>query len=181
MQRTRRRRLALGVLVAVMLLVGPGEFAFASPVSGGVPRGDDICKLLTKKQVVRVLGRGQGRIGSPIPSDDACIWQTRPTKGRPVATVQLSAESLDDATEGYPDYLTALEEGTTAEYSPVSGLGDEAYAVRSVVTPGGSADGLNLVKDDVVLELEWTSEAAKTGSRRYDAIVASMRKALAKL
>jgi hypothetical protein len=165
-------RLALA-LVGAVILVGPIAPAFA------VPRGDDICKLLTKKQVVRAMSLAP--VGSPIPSDDQCVWQTRPTKGRPIATVQLTAESLDDATKRYPDYLTSLQEGTTAEYSPVSGLGDEAYAVRSVVTPAGTADGLNAVKDDVVLELQWTSKPAKVGSRRYEAIVASMRKALGKL
>jgi hypothetical protein len=180
MERAPLRRLALGCVLAVILSGPGGSAAFASRVSvGGVPQGDDICELLTKKRVRRVMGVAP--VGSPIPGDDRCIWQTRPTRGQPVASVQLIAESLDDATKGYSDYLAALEGGTTAEYSLVKGLGDEAYAMRSVVTPAGSVDGLNVVKDDVVLELQWTSKPAKLGSRRYDAIVASMRKALDKL
>ena len=178
MRRATQRRLAPGLLVAVILLAGAGAPAFASRVSGEVPQGDDICKLLTKKQVRAI---SLAPVGSPFPSDDECIWQTRPTESRPLVSVQLTAQSLDDATEGYPDYFTALQEGTTAEYSPVSGLGDEAFVQRSVVAPTGSADGLNLVQDDVVLELEWTSKPVRLDSRRYDTIVASMRTALDKL
>ena len=169
---------AISLLVVVLLLVGSGAVAFASRGSNRVPMGDDICKLLTKKQV-RVISIAP--VGSPFPSDDNCIWQTRPTESRPVFSVQLTVVSLDDATEGYPDYLTALEEGTTAEYAPVSGLGDEAYTVKSVVAPAASLDGLNVVNDNVVLELQWTSRPVKLESRRYDAIVKSMRKALDKV
>jgi hypothetical protein len=173
------KHLALGFFLAISLFVGLDAGAFASVVSVQVPEGDDICKLLTKKQVVKILG--VSGVGPAIPGNDECIWQRRPTPGRPLVTARLTAESLDDATRGYPDYLTALQEGTTAEYSPVSELGDEAYAGRSVLAPADSVDGVNVVEGDVVLDLDWTSKPAQVGSRRYDAIISSLRKALRKL
>jgi hypothetical protein len=174
-----RKHLALGFLLAISLFVGLDAGAFASVVPVQVPEDDEICKLLTKRQVVKILG--VSGVGPPIPGDGECVWQRRPRRGKPLVTARLTAESLDDATKGYPDYLTALQEGTTAEYSPVSELGDEAYAGRSVLAPAGSVDGLNVVEGSVVLELDWTSKPAQVGSRRYDAIVSSLRKALEKL
>ena len=174
-----RKHLALGLLLAISVVVSLDTGAFASVARGQVPEGDDICKLLTKKQIVKISG--VSGVGPPIEGDDECIWQRRPTRDKPLVTVRLTAESLDDATKRYPDYLTALQEGTTAEYSPISELGDEAYAGRSVLTSAGSVDGVNVVEGSVVLELDWTSKPAQVGSRRYDAIVSSLRKAVEKL
>ncbi len=151
-----------------MLVAAMG--AAAIPAAAGVPDPDEVCDLLTDKQVKTIMGAKP--FGSPIIEDEGCSWQSDPSNRAKYRYVNLAVIPLDDAIDGYPDYGTALDEGTTTLVTPVDDLGDEAYSTKSVLIPEGTLDGLNAVTGDTVVELRWQSKKpVEVDSKRYDNIV----------
>lgn len=142
----------------------------AIPAGAGVPDPEDVCDLLTNKQVKTIMGAKPYSRGSP--GEEGCGWETDPYERSTYRYVVLEVITLDEAIEGYADYGTALEEGTTTLVTPVEGLGDEAFSTKSVLIAEGTIDGLNAVTGDVVVELSWqTSKPVEVDSSRFDRIV----------
>jgi hypothetical protein len=157
----------------IPLLIAALTIATAAPAlarGGDVPDPDEVCDLLTNKQVKTIMGAKP--VGGPITADEGCSWETDPLDRANYRYVVLEVIPLADAIEGYPDYGTALDEGTTTLVTPVEGLGDEAYSTKSVLIAEGTIDGLNAVTGDVVVELSWqTSKPVEVDSSRYDKVV----------
>ena len=165
--------------VAVVAALSIAASSFAGGAHTGVPTPDEVCKMLTSKQVVTIMGAKP--FGRPTPDEQGCTWESDPSK-RLEGTyryVFLEVKSLDEATSGYPDYRSALEEGTR-EIRPISGLGDLAYTGKTVLIPNGTVDSLNAAKGDTVVELNWqAAKPVKRGSARYRQIVKIQRGLLA--
>jgi hypothetical protein len=160
----------MGVALVAALSIAAASFGGAP--HAGVPSPDEVCELLTTKQVVTIMGAKP--FGKPTPDAQGCTWETDPAKrleGGKYRYVFLEVKSLEDATSGYPDYRSALEEGTR-EIRPISGLGDQAYTGKTVLIPNGTIDSLNAAKGDTVVELNWqAAKPVKRGSERYGQIV----------
>ncbi|MGH9050937.1 MAG: hypothetical protein ACRDY4_14510 [Acidimicrobiia bacterium] len=161
------RRSAL-LLVTVTI----ASLALATPAGAG---GDDPCDRLSKKQVRTIMGARP--FGAPLPEDDGCSWETDPVDRDNYRYVLLEVKSLDDATEGYPDYRTARDAaGSSEAIEPIDGLGDEAYTGKTVLVPEGAIDSLYAVTGDTVVELSWQSrKPVRIDSKHYDKIVKIMR------
>jgi hypothetical protein len=170
-----RRRAARSVLIALTLAALAAATAF--PARAGVPEPDEVCDLLTNKQVKTIMGAKP--FGDPIPGDEGCNWETDPYERSSYRYVVVEVIPLDEAIEGYPDYGTALDEGTTTLVTPIEGVGDEAYSTKSVLIAEGTIDGLNAVTGDLVVELSWqTSKPVEVDSSRYDKVVAIFERVL---
>ena len=115
--------------------------------------------------------------GSPVPDDAGCSWETDPINRDDYSYVFLEVKSLDEATEGYPDYRTARDAaGSSEAIEPLDGLGDEAYTGKTVLVPEGTIDSLYAVTGDTVVELSWQSrKPVAVDSAHYDKIVKIMR------
>jgi hypothetical protein len=164
-----RRRTHRFALVTFAALAGVAAVT-AIPAGAGVPSPDEVCDLLTNKQAKTIMGAKP--VGGPITADDGCSWETDPLDRTNYRYVVLEVIPLDEAIAGYPDYGTALDEGTTTLVTPVDGLGDEAYSTKSVLIAEGTIDGLHAVTGDVVVALNWqTSKPVEVDSSRYDRVV----------
>jgi hypothetical protein len=168
----------MGVALAAALSIAVASFSGAP--HAGAPSPDEVCELLTNKQVVTIMAAKP--FGKPTPDEHGCTWETDPTKrieeGK-YSYVFLEMKSLEETTSGYPDYRSALEEGTR-EIRAVTGLGDKAYTGKTVLSPSGTIDSLNAAKGDTVVELNWQSaKPVKRGSARYRQIVKIERGLLA--
>jgi hypothetical protein len=159
----------MGVAIVAALSIAAASFAGAP--QAGVPSPDEVCKLLTSKQVVTTMGAKP--FGKATPDEHGCTWETDPVerqKGK-YSYVFLEVKSLEEATSGYPDYRSALEEGTR-EIRAIKGLGDRAYTGKTVLIPNGTIDSFNAAKGDTVVELNWQSaKPVKRGSERYRQIL----------
>ena len=115
--------------------------------------------------------------GPPRPDNGGCSWETDPLERERYAYVFLEVKSLDEATEGYPDYETARDAAGSSELiEPLDGLGDEAYTGKTVLVAEGAIDSLYAVTGDTVVELSWQSrEPVEVDSRLYDKVVKIMR------
>jgi len=59
---------------------------------------------------------------------------------------------------------------------PLDGLGDEAYAGKTVLVAEGAIDSLYAVTGDTVVELNWQSrQPVRVDSQLYDKVVKIMR------
>jgi hypothetical protein len=156
------------VLLLAMMLV---PLALAAPAGAG---GADPCDLLSKKQVRAIMGVKP--FGSPIPDNGGCSWETDPVERENYSYVFLEVKSLDEATEGYPDYRTARDAaGSSEAIEPLDGLGDEAYTGKTVLVSEGAIDSLYAVTDDTVVELSWQArKPVRVDSKRYDKVVGIM-------
>jgi hypothetical protein len=164
----------MGVALVAALSVAAASFAGAPPV--GVPSPDDVCKMLTTRQVVTIMA--DKPFGRPRPDEQGCTWDTDPVKrvdeGR-YRYVFLEVKSREEATDGYPDHRSALESGTR-QIRPIKGIGDEAYTGKTVLTADGTIDSVNVVKGDTVVELNWqAAKPVKPGSARYRQILKIVR------
>jgi len=148
------------------------SLALSAPAAA---RGTDPCDLLTKKQVRTIMGVKP--FGSPIPDNGGCSWETDPLERATYNYVFLEVKSLDEATEGYPDYETARDAAGTSELiEPLDGLGDEAYTGKTVLVAEGAIDSIYAVTGDTVVELNWQSrQPVRVDSRLYDKVVKIMR------
>ena len=168
----------MGVALVAALSIAAASFAGAPQAD--VPSPDEVCTLLTSKQVVTVMGAKP--FGRPTPDEHGCTWETDPAKrvkGGAYRYVFLEVKTLEDATDGYPDYRSALEDGTR-EIRPITGLGDRAYTGKTVLIPAGTIDSLNAAKGDTVVELNWQAATpVKRGSARYRQILKIERALLA--
>jgi hypothetical protein len=170
----------MGVALIAALTITAASFVGAPEV--GVPSPDDVCKMLKTKQVVTIMA--DKPFGEPRPDEHGCTWETDPVErveqGK-YRYVFLEVKSLEQATDGYPDYRTALESGTR-EIRPVNGVGDEAYAGKTVLIPDGTIDSVNVVNGDTVVELNWqAARPVKRGSARYRQIIKIVRGTLAEV
>jgi hypothetical protein len=167
----------MGVALVAALTVAAASFAGAPQAA--VPSPDEVCKLLTSKQVVTIMGAKP--FGKPTADEHGCSWESDPSKrleGK-YRYVFLEVKSLEDAMSGYPNYRSALEEGTR-EIRPVTGLGDQAFTGKTVLIPTGTIDSINAAKGDIVVELNWqAAKPVKRGSAQYRQIVKIERGLLA--
>jgi hypothetical protein len=157
--------------VALVTAMSIAVASFAGAAQSGAPSPDDVCKMLTKKQVVAIMAAKP--VGPPTPDEHGCSWESDPAKRvkGEYRYVFLEVKSLEDATSGYPDYRSALEEGTR-EIRAIKGLGDRAYTGKTVLIPNGTIDSFNAAKGDTVVELNWQSaKPVKRGSERYRQIL----------
>ena len=148
------------------------SLALAAPVGAS---GADPCDLLSKKQARAIMGVKP--FGSASPDNEGCSWETDPVERESYYYVFLEVKSLDEATEGYPDYETARDAaGSSEAIEPLDGLGDEAYTGKTVLVPEGAIDSLYAVTGDTVVELSWQSRRpVAVDSAHYDKIVKIMR------
>jgi hypothetical protein len=168
----------MGVALFAALSIVAASIAGAPQV--GVPSPDEVCKMLTTKQVVTIMA--DKPFGPPRPDEHGCTWETDPVErveeGR-YRYVFLEVKSREDATDGYPDYRSALESGTR-QIRSIKGIGDEAYTGKTVLIPRGTIDSVNVAKGDTVVELNWQSgKPVKPGSARYRQIIKIVRGVLA--
>jgi hypothetical protein len=166
--------------VALVGAVSIAAASFAGAPQGGLPSPDEVCKLLTTKQVVTIMGAKP--FGRPTPDEHGCTWETDPVKrveeGK-YRYVFLEVKSLEETTSGYPNYRSALESGTRL-IRRIKGLGDEAYTGKTVLIRSGTIDSVNVAKDDTVVELNWqAANPVKNGSARYRQILKIVRGVLA--
>jgi hypothetical protein len=168
----------MGFALVAALSIPVASFAGAPEV--GVPSPDEVCKLLTTKQVVTIMS--DKPFGRPHTDEQGCSWDTDPVKRveeRKYRYVFLEVKSREDAIDGYLDYRSALESGTR-EIRPIKGIGDEAYTGKTVLIPAGTIDSINVAKGDTVVELNWqAAKSVKRGSARYRQIVKIVRGVLA--
>ena len=151
--------------------------------SGGDGSASDPCALLTEAEVTEIMA------AEPIepdgtPGDDAgvCEWGTDPLDRENLFYVVVRVESLDDATEGYPDLRTAIDESTNVEIIDVDGIGDEAYATKNPLADGGTFDGITMALDDTVLDIGWQSQdPVERDSARAEHVLDIAQEALSRL
>jgi hypothetical protein len=138
---------------------------------------DGPCQLLTADEVTEIMGVEP--LGPGAPDADVCNWETDPTDRENYFYVFVEVESLDDATEGYPDYRTALDESTNVEIIEVDGLSDEAYATKSPLLDAGEVDGLDIVSGECVLHIGFQSrEPVVRDTARFDDLLDIGRNAI---
>jgi hypothetical protein len=166
--------------VALVAALSIAAVSFAGVPQAGVPSPDEVCKLLTTKQVVTIMGAKP--FGRPTPDEQGCGWETDPTKRlEGYRYVVLEVKSLEEATRGYADYRSALE-ASTREIRRIKGVGDQAFTGKTVLIAAGTIDSVNAVKGDVVVELGWqTAKPVKPGSARYRQILKIVRGLLAEV
>lgn len=166
--------------VALVAAVSIAAASFAGVPQAGLPSPDEVCELLTTKQVVTIMGAKP--FGQPTPDEHGCTWETDPVKrveeGK-YRYVFLEVKSLAETTSGYPDYRSQLESGTR-EIRPLKGVGDEAYTGKTVLIPARTIDSVNAIEGDAVVELNWqAAKPVKRGSARYRQIIKIFRGVLA--
>lgn len=168
----------MGIALVAALSIAAASFAGAPDV--GVPSPDEVCKMLTTKQVVAIMA--DKPFGGPRTDEHGCTWETDPVERVEQGTyryVFLEVKSPEEATGGHPNYRSRLESGTR-EIRPITGVGDEAYTGKTVLIPDGTIDSVNVMKGDTVVELNWQSaKPVKRGSARYRQIVRIVRGVLA--
>jgi hypothetical protein len=162
--------------VALIAALSVAAASFAGALQVGVPSPDEVCKMLTTKQVVTVMA--DKPFGQPRPEEHGCTWETDPVERVDEGTyryVFLEVKSLEEAMDGYPDFRSALESGTR-EIRPINGIGDEAYTGKTVLIPDGTIDSVNVAEGDTVVELNWQgAKPVKPGSTRYRQILKIVR------
>jgi hypothetical protein len=173
-------RRALLVALALLAACGDGGGGGESSNAGGA---DDPCALLTADEVTEIMAAEPFDPGG-VPGDEegVCNWETDPNARENYFYLTLQVETLDDATEGYPDLRTAIDERTNVEIIDVDGLGDEAYATKSPLADAGTVDGLWVAVDDTVLRIGWQSqEPVERDTPRFEDVLDIAEKAIDRL
>ncbi len=173
------------LLVALMLVVATGcdDDSGGGSSSGDGGGTDDPCSLLTDDEVAEIMGVEPFTPGgTPGDEEGVCNWESDPTDRENYLYVTLQVEPLADATEGYPDLRTAIDESTNVEIIDVDGLGDEAYATKSPLLNAGEVDGLDIAVGDTVLHVGWQpQEPVVRDTPRFDDVLDIARKAIQRL
>ena len=151
--------------------------------SGNRGASDEPCAVLTGAEVTEIMGAEPFEPdGTPGDEEGVCDWETDPVDRETYFYVTLQVESLDSATEGYPDLRTAIDESTNVEIIDVESLGDEAYATKTPLADAGTVDGLVVAVGDTVLDLGWQAqEPVVRDTPRFEDVLDIARRAVDRL
>ncbi|MGQ0803531.1 MAG: hypothetical protein ACT4PI_06690 [Actinomycetota bacterium] len=169
------------LLVVVALALGAacdgGSDGGSSSSSESGDAGGGPCQLLTDDEVAELMGVEP--IGPGAPEGDGCGWETDRIDPDGYFYVFVEIESLDDATEGYPDLRTAIDESTNVEIIDVEGLGDEAYATKSPLRATGEVDGIDVATGQYVLHIGFQpKEPVVRDTPRFDRLIEITERAI---
>lgn len=151
--------------------------------SDGDGGASDPCALLTGAEVTEIMAAEPVEPdGTPGDEKGVCDWETDPLERETYFYMTLRVESLDAATEGYPDLRTAIDESTNVEIIDVDGLGNEAYATKTPLAEPDTVDGLTMALGDTVLDLGWQSQSPVVrDTARFEHVLDIAQKALSRL
>jgi hypothetical protein len=170
------RRTLLVVVALVLAAACDGD-------SGGGGGGGDPCALLTGAEVTEIMAEQPLEPdGTPGDEEGVCNWETDPVDRENYFYVTVRFESLDEATDGYPDLRTAIDESTNVEIIDVDGIGNEAYATKTPLADAGTVDGITMALGDSVLALGWQSQSPVVrDTARFEHVLDIAQKALSRL